>query len=451
MNKLLWSAGLSLIIGLGTSVTPVAAEPRCKVVRVDETQAATRPAHLRAAQPALLYLNRCIGGATFSPGFENSRTNTSSIISSPGTLSEFPLDDAAWNQVVAETRDILAAYDLVVTDVDPGDQPHHEVAVCGSADQIGFNPDEVGGVSPLRCRPIENSIAYVFPPSYGDKTRRMAETVAHEAGHSFGLEHEFLCDEIMSYQDCYPQYFQDYDSRCGTYDPVDCSCARFLQNSHQFLLQAFGPGPVTPPQITITAPAPGESVAPGFWVLAEIDDTETIAWAKLVIDGRESDVVTDPPYYFKSPNDLGEGRHHLEVSAQDRPGAMSSATMDIVVGTACAAGGCGAGQLCLAGRCVLGPGSAGGLGEPCRAGECASGYCGVNGDGAQQCSEFCVVGETTCPAGFSCQVDSELGGACWARKRAPATGCQATPAPRAVLALVLITWLALARRRRRRA
>lgn len=413
------------LLCLALVAAPARAQPeapgkKCLAIPVDDSQAAVRTR--RSATTPILFLNRCPGGATYVPGFEDSRTDTSSIVPFAGTLTEFPLDDDAWNQVVAETRDIFGAYDLIITDVDPGDQPHHEVAVCGEADQIGFNPREVAGVSPMRCRPIENSIAFVFPPTFQHRTRAIAETVAHEAGHSFGLDHEYLCDELMSYLDCEPQYFRDEAAPCGTDAPTDCQCPRQLQNTHQMLLQSFGAAPLTPPTVVITQPEDGAAVDPGFWVLADVTDIEAMANVQLRIDGLNRLAIPDPPFQFRTPTDLGTGRHYVEVRATDRTGAIGTAMISVALGQPCDRGGsCASDQACVAGRCVLGPGQPGGLGEPCDQ-SCADGVC-VGDGGDQVCSAMCVDVGQGCPDGFSCAWVAELGLGCLRARPTPDGGC----------------------------
>jgi len=77
-----------------------------------------------------------------------------------------------------------------VTDEDPGNVDHVEIVLAGdSGSALGFS-NGVLGVSPITCRGvIERSIAFVFASRMGSDAQRICGTVAHEAGHSFSLEH----------------------------------------------------------------------------------------------------------------------------------------------------------------------------------------------------------------------------------------------------------------------
>lgn len=105
--------------------------PRGSYVVVDPPPLRIETPTQAGGSPHVLFLNRCAGGQTVSPGNENSSANTSSILGGSVNFPEFPYGDAAWNEVVARTRELYTPFNVQVTDVDPAPAPHDEVIVCG--------------------------------------------------------------------------------------------------------------------------------------------------------------------------------------------------------------------------------------------------------------------------------------------------------------------------------
>src|SRR5690606_29976970 len=87
--------------------------------------------------------------------------------------------------------------------------------------------------------------------------RTLCEVTAHEVGHAAGLEHEYLCEDPMTYlRGCGEKSFQDVSSRCGTTEPRDCVCGP-TQNTVAHLFDTFGPRPgadLEAPAVEILSP-----------------------------------------------------------------------------------------------------------------------------------------------------------------------------------------------------
>src|SRR3972149_3218701 len=183
-----------------------------------------QPAH---EGPWIIYMNR-EGGAftgTWNSTFaDDSRRNLTSMFSGSATLPAFSYGDVTWNQVMQCMKEIYAPFDVTITDIDPGDMPHIESVVAGNPEQLGLDP-YVGGIAPYTCYDegsgrgvIENSIVFTFAGTYNyaNNARDICETAAQEVSHSFGLDHEYLCKDPMTYlYGCGNKSFQDVYAACG--------------------------------------------------------------------------------------------------------------------------------------------------------------------------------------------------------------------------------------------
>jgi hypothetical protein len=414
-------------------------ELRSVKVLIDDTQAELLDHDEVAARGGLvnpiLFLNRCVGGCVIRPGWDSSINNTSTVVAETSTISQFSGSQANWDAIVACVRDTYAPFGIRIVTDDPGTVPHFEAIVAGTPQQAGLpcNQTEgcVYGVSPARsggtCPVINNSITFSFANLFPSNINRVCWMVAQESAHSFGLfDHEALAGDAMTYiglGDPNPprKTFRNENGRCGEYqpNPQGCWCDRndangYSQNSYASLLAVLGDNTPTPPVVEITAPAHGATVEPGFVVIADVTDADGVAAVTLEIDGTVIATDTTAPYAFDTPTDLADGTHRVTVRAIDVPGATGQASIDVVIGAGCQTAadcrGLGEDYVCVGNRCVLGPGSPGGLGSACEdhAG-CYSGRCEHDTEGNSYCVEACEPGGDDCPAGFRCL----SAGVCW--------------------------------------
>lgn len=300
-----------------------AERPRGRYVPVSIDQIRLRQPTAEGGGQHIIFLNRCIGGITINQGVDNSSTNTSSIVSGSINLPEYPFGDAAWNEVLDGTRDIFAPFGITVTDVDPGATPHDEVIVCGSDNAAGF--PGAAGVAPFTCGVIANVITYVFPETIGNDARFTIETVAQEAAHGWGLDHEFKCEDPMTYLlDCGDKSFQNGAYPCGEYEARACMCGGNDQNSFGIIMGLFGPG--TPdtqsPSVAIVSPTDGQQFAPGddFTITLAADDDGAVQSVALYLDGVLASQDAAAPFEGWAASDVPEGSHELYVEATDAAG-----------------------------------------------------------------------------------------------------------------------------------
>jgi hypothetical protein len=196
------------------------------------------------AESRVIYLNR--EGGILVPGDNDSARQRSSIVTAPTAIAGWDVDDDAWADTVACVTELYAPFDVTVTDRDPGDVPHLEALFGGHPRDVGL-PDNVGGVSPFKtdCGIVERSIVFTFTDVLPDDTRTVCEVAAQEIAHSFGLDHEMLATDPMTYLPYHGERtFQDQLAPCGELENRACgingaSC-RQRQNSVQLLRQRLG-------------------------------------------------------------------------------------------------------------------------------------------------------------------------------------------------------------------
>jgi hypothetical protein len=244
--------------------------------------------------PRLVFLNRA--GGRYTPGRNNSAANSSSIPKRNVAVAPYEGTNDEWNRVVSCVKDQFASYNVTITDQDPGNATYIE-AVVGDGPQALDLDAGVGGISPFTCGVIERSIVYVFSKVLRG-VQSECEVIAHEVGHSLGLEHEYLCEDPMTYlHGCGEKTFQDRAAQCGTYSAVNCTCGKPTQNTVEKLLANVGPAldeptdptdpPTNPsdsvPQVAVLSPQDGATL-PGnsdLSVTVQVSDDKGIADVRL--------------------------------------------------------------------------------------------------------------------------------------------------------------------------
>ena len=416
----------------------------------------------RAVAPDLLFLNRCPAGCLITRGdTSHAPSDVSSVIGNTGTLSPFAFDQARWDAVVACVTDTFAAYGVTVVTTEPEGQPYNEVFVAGEPEEVGVLSSALG-IAPLNnnCTAQADSVSFAFANGHqGGNAIEICATVAHEAGHLYGLDHAFECRDPMTYLiGCGDKRFINWSSPCGEFDnPRECLCDA-EQNSHQHLARELGLGaPVPPPVVEIVYPQQGASVPAGTTVFASFDAPRMAIRAELWINGRRwAEVPLGPEddlAMISMPAAVPDGVLNIDLRIVGDVGNIGSASVTVSKGAPCASSdACGTGFVCDAGACnaVIGTSA---VGDACNSDtDCADQRC-LDFMGEKTCSRDCLVGlAEQCPATYECvqASDRETEGLCFDLDAVtePAGCCSGAPVSGAWPALALLG-LGFGRRRRR--
>jgi hypothetical protein len=347
------------------------------------------------------FMNR--NGGTYVPGDNDSVNNTSTIPEMVSTIPPYPYSEASWQAFMECSRAMWAPFNVTITDEDPGAVAHIECVVGGSDADIGR--DGILGVSPSTCGILERSIVYVFAADVGNDPQYMCEIAAQEIAHSLGLDHEYLCEDPMTYlsDPCGPRTFQDVDAQCGEFVPRGCACTGATQNSFRLLLNRLGASENEPPFLEVVSPQDGDTVPRSFLVDLNTSDNVRVWRTELFVDGERVGFTTQPPYDLQSPPTVALGTRMLEVRSYDLAANFSSVMLSVTVVPGCEVDAdCQEDYICLDQACV------GDIGAGCQtSADCASGLCLLD-DVTRFCSDFCE-SNANCPSDFHCANDDSGG------------------------------------------
>lgn len=279
------------------------------------------------AQSKVIYLNK--NGVTLQPGNNDARTNRSTLASQATTLPAWNVSPTVWTATVSCMKELFAPFDVQVTETDPGTTPHIEAVFGGSPGMLGM-PNGVAGVSPFTtdCSIIENSIVFTFTNVIPADARLACEIMAQEVAHSYGLDHELLASDPMTYLDYTGnRSFKNQTASCGEDTQRPCgingSTCRANQNSVVLLTERLGArtGDLVAPTGSITSPSVGATVPPGFTIYVNAADNIAVASAKLFVDNAQTDMKTGAgPFSFATSASLAEGSHKFKVEVADTAG-----------------------------------------------------------------------------------------------------------------------------------
>jgi len=307
---------------------------------------------------------------------------------------------------------------------------------------IGLDPPIVG-ISPGDCKNSSSTnLNYAFSASLRENPDQTAVTIAHEAGHSFGLGHTLNTDDIMYPSVTDAKGFLTGVARdagpCGLRPNVD------VQDGHQVLLDNLGarppglekPGKSPPPTVRIITPEEGATLGRDVTIAVAATtearggiDHVTLSLSRAE-DGkfRGSHPVAElrPPSSAAQIRMSAPGNYQLIATAYDQFGNLALTRSQFTVATITCGepNDCAPGQKCLNNVCLtptlpdkpptgkpedaLRP-----IGTACDiTTECKSGFCAVTPVG-QICTHYCNA-ERICDGGLDC-VDGICQPQMWSR------------------------------------
>lgn len=194
----------------------------------------------REPQPSkTIYLER--RAISLTPGIDDAAAGISSVVKRPVTTRGFTGSDRRWDQIVKCVAGQLAPFDVAVTDEKPAGDDYILAVVGGSVRDLEIAGERVGGLSPFSGDPIPRAVVFAFAGQLRNDPRKICETVAHEVGHAYGLDHAYRCSDVMSYLYCGRKRLLDRDARCGEQARRPCRGGAKTQNSYRHLMRVLGP------------------------------------------------------------------------------------------------------------------------------------------------------------------------------------------------------------------
>lgn len=198
----------------------------------------------RDEPPRVIYLRR--DPVVMRAGLDDSHDDRSSIVGNARldaiTLPGFSGTDARWRAIVKCVNDRFAPFDVAIVTERPRTAGYTTVIVGGRPQQLLLDA-RLTGIAPTRDDgPVYDAVAYVFADALGNRTQPVCETIAHEIGHVYGLDHTRTASDLMSYEATNgAKRFRDKAMKCGESDARACRTLSATQNSFQQLMNVLGP------------------------------------------------------------------------------------------------------------------------------------------------------------------------------------------------------------------
>jgi hypothetical protein len=154
---------------------------------------------------------------TIGPGTDDAAAGRSSVVAHQGTatraLPGWKGSDKAWGQLVTCVQRLFAPFDVVVTDQPPSSADHVLVVVGGRPKDLGVKDSRVAGLAPFSGGVIPRAVVFAFAATQRHQPQAVCETIGMEVAHAFGLDHAYLCSDVMSYlKPCGKRGFVDRDA-----------------------------------------------------------------------------------------------------------------------------------------------------------------------------------------------------------------------------------------------
>jgi hypothetical protein len=192
-----------------------------------------------------IFINR--DAMTFHGGHDDATQNFSSLI--PAGQSErvagFRGTSKQWQRVVSCVEKHFADFNIKIVTERPSGDDYLMVHVGARPRQLRVGKaNNLAGIAPFSGNPVPRAIVYAFQQSGRYRTLRTCETIAHEIGHAYGLDHTYRCKDMMSYlSGCGAKRFEKVAAPCGEHEKRACEGGNARQSSYGRLMDVLGPRP----------------------------------------------------------------------------------------------------------------------------------------------------------------------------------------------------------------
>lgn len=187
-----------------------------------------------------------------APGDDDAARGRSSVVRHQGELARrlpgWKGSQKAWAQTVKCVKDVFAPFAVEITETRPATDEFILVAVGGRPSDIGVKDRRVAGLAPFSGGIIPRAVVFSFAAAQGHQPQAVCETIAMEVAHAYGLDHEYLCSDVMTYlRPCGKRRFVDKPAPCGEKKPRPCAgTGAAQQNSYRRMAEAVGLRPKPP-------------------------------------------------------------------------------------------------------------------------------------------------------------------------------------------------------------
>jgi len=240
--------GAVVLLGLALAVVAaVAVEVRVDTGqwRVPDGDDFVRIAQRLGSRPSrTIYLER--HAVVLRPGQDNASEGVSSVLASAKNeqikTHAWTGGNAGWQRLVECVAKAFAPFDVTVTDKPPANADYIMVSVGGTPSDIGLKSKNISGLAPFNGGVIPRAVVFGFAAQSGNDVRTVCETIAMEVGHAYGLDHEYLCKDVMTYlpRCTTARGFVDADASCGEAKKRRCEGGAVTQNSYRRLAAVLG-------------------------------------------------------------------------------------------------------------------------------------------------------------------------------------------------------------------
>ena len=190
-----------------------------------------------------------------TPGEDDAAKGISSVLANagnkPAKSKAWSGGDKKWKSLVTCVQKLFSPFDVVITDTRPQDENFLMVVVGGKPTDLGIKDSHhVAGLAPFHGGVIPRAVVFAFAATNNNDVQQVCETVGMEVAHAYGLDHEYLCKDVMTYlPSCGKKTFVNADAPCGEGKKRNCEGGAPTQNSYQRLASVLGPALPVPAAI----------------------------------------------------------------------------------------------------------------------------------------------------------------------------------------------------------